>query len=166
LEALDVSCNFLFVVAVYWTMMEAKRQLHISPSLDHQSNRINALSKAATKLGLHGWINIQIYDDDINASRGCACFGVRPNMSIVQYLNWAFRSSFLAVVLSATAAFFVFTIFFALIILGIGLYRPDCVHVNGQDFGTTGANFLDAYALSWTTFSTVVSGCTSVAGAA
>lgn len=82
-------------------------------------------------------------------------------MIIMQYLNWAFRSSFTAVILSATAAFFMLTILFALVIIGMGMRRPDCIYVNGEDFSKGGA-FLDAYALSWTTFSTVVSGCTLV----
>jgi hypothetical protein len=63
-------------------------------------------------------------------------------MSIVQYLNWAFRGSFLAVILSVTAAFFFLTTFFALIIMGIGFGRPDCVRVSGKDFGMTGAAYL------------------------
>jgi hypothetical protein len=62
----------------------------------------------------------------------------------------------MAVILSACAGFFFFTLLFALLIYGIGMHRPSCIHVNGVDFGTTGANFLDAYSLSWTTFSTVV----------
>lgn len=62
----------------------------------------------------------------------------------------------MSVALSALAGWFSLSFGFALMIMAIGYQRPDCVHVNGQDFGTTGAEFLDAYALSWTTFSTVV----------
>jgi hypothetical protein len=49
------------------------------------------------------------------------------------------------------------TILFAVFIFLIGINKPSCIHVNGQDFASSGgARFLDAYALSWTTFSTVV----------
>ena len=41
--------------------------------------------------------------------------------------------------------------FFAAIIFWIGAFKPECI--GGVDF--TSRYFLDAYALSWTTFSTV-----------
>jgi hypothetical protein len=64
----------------------------------------------------------------------------------------------MAILLSGAVAFFSLTLVFAVVILLIGLHQPQCVYLNGVDFGTTGgAKFLDAYALSWTTFSTVVS---------
>jgi hypothetical protein len=62
----------------------------------------------------------------------------------------------MAVIISACAGFFFFTLLFAVFIYGLGMLKPSCIYVNGVDFGTTGANFLDAYSLSWTTFSTVV----------
>jgi hypothetical protein len=87
---------------------------------------------------------------------GCKIFGINPNKIVVQYLNWAFRSSFVAVFFSAAAAFYGLCLGFAILIYASGMNKPDCVYVNGVAFGTTGANFMDAFALSWTTFSTVV----------
>jgi hypothetical protein len=93
-------------------------------------------------------------DDD----RGCACFGFQPNRVVVSYLFWAFRSSFLALFLSATAWFFIYTVCFAIIIYIIGRRTPECITVAGGNFDREGGPyFMDAYALSWTTFSTVVS---------
>ena len=111
----------------------------------------------AKRLGLGGNLNLAIYENTVRRSDDCACFGFQPNARVVAYLNWAFRSSFLAVILSACFAFFFWTLLFAVVLMVLGYLRPDCLHVNGQEFGTTGADFLDAYALSWTTFSTVVS---------
>ena len=122
-----------------------------------QVRRHGAFAKAFRRFRLQGAVEIGMYEDSTEtATDSCNCFGVQPNASVIRYLHWAFRSSFMAVILSAMAAFFSLTLFFGLIIMGIGLNKPDCIHVNGKDFGTTGATFLDAYALSWTTFSTVV----------
>jgi hypothetical protein len=85
------------------------------------------------------------------------CCGLNPNQFLITYLFWAFRSSFMAVLLSAAVWFFSLTILFAIFIFLLGVYKPSCIHVNGEDFASFGAaRFMDAYALSWTTFSTVV----------
>lgn len=67
----------------------------------------------------------------------------------------------MTVLLSLAVEFFVLTIVFALVMFIIGSLKPNCIHVNSKDFGGAGdagfwEKFLDAYALSWTTFSTVV----------
>lgn len=59
----------------------------------------------------------------------------------------------MAVFLSAAVAFITLTIIFALFIWALGRANPDCI--GGVDFDSD--YFTDAYALSWTTFSTVVS---------
>jgi hypothetical protein len=53
--------------------------------------------------------------------------------------------------------FYFATLLFALFIYLIGSSNPKCMHVNGLDFGDPGTSspFGDAFALSWTTFSTV-----------
>jgi hypothetical protein len=89
-------------------------------------------------------------------ANGWSCFGLNPNKIVIRYLNWAFRSSFVAVFFSAALAFFGLCLLFAILIYASGMNKPHCVYVNGVEFGTTGANFMDAFALSWTTFSTVV----------
>jgi hypothetical protein len=65
----------------------------------------------------------------------------------------------MAVLLSAAVWFFSLTFLFGWFIYLIGRNNPQCIHVNGQDFGNDKdvfGMFMDAYALSWTTFSTVV----------
>lgn len=52
-------------------------------------------------------------------------------------------------------AFFSLTLFFAVLFHASGVRKPECLHVNGVDYGQNTTNFADAYALSWTTFSTV-----------
>jgi len=87
--------------------------------------------------------------------KGSGCFGIRLNVLVHRYLNWAFRETFMKVFLSAAIIFFTWTLVFAVLIFWSGHNKPQCIHVNGVDFGSTDADFMDAYALSWTTFSTV-----------
>eukprot|EP00544_Gedaniella_sp_CCMP2646_P003330 CAMPEP_0202510394 /NCGR_PEP_ID=MMETSP1361-20130828/53271_1 /ASSEMBLY_ACC=CAM_ASM_000849 /TAXON_ID=210615 /ORGANISM="Staurosira complex sp., Strain CCMP2646" /LENGTH=726 /DNA_ID=CAMNT_0049144655 /DNA_START=114 /DNA_END=2294 /DNA_ORIENTATION=+ len=99
-----------------------------------------------------------MYDDAGGATdSGCLCCGVSPNRWVTAYLNWTFRASFLKVIFTAAVGFYILTLFFALLIFWSGVNHPVCIHVNGQDFGASGDRnrFRDAYALSWTTFSTV-----------
>jgi hypothetical protein len=100
--------------------------------------------------GLYGEIVAQ--DED---SCNCICGAFNPNQLMISYLFWAFRSSFVKVLLSAALWFYVWTLTFAILIYLIGMRSPDCINVNGVDFGEDTANFMDAYGLSWTTFSTV-----------
>lgn len=100
-----------------------------------------------------------IFDDaGGNDASGFLCCGVSPNRWVTTYLNWTFRASFFKVIFSAAIGFYTLTLTFALLIFWSGTNHPDCVHVNGQNFGDSGRGdrFGDAYALSWTTFSTVV----------
>lgn len=108
-----------------------------------------------------GWVGFSpgqsgIYEDASDPTSGCACCGVRPNELVIRYLNWTFRASFFAVIFSGALAFFGLNLFFALLIWWSGKNRPSCIYDNGAVFGTTSASFSDAFALSWTTFSTAV----------
>jgi hypothetical protein len=98
-----------------------------------------------------------IYDDAPSGATGdnLSCFGIHPNLLVIRYLNWAFRSSFFSVFLSAALAFFSLTLLFATFMHISGVRSPECIHVNGVDYLQNTTNFMDAYALSWTTFSTV-----------
>lgn len=90
--------------------------------------------------------------------KGGSCMDLSPNQMVVSYLFWAFRSSFMALFLSAALWFFTLTVSFALVFYGIGMSKSKCIHVEGSSFNAAGgAAFMDAYTLSWTTFSTVVS---------
>ena len=72
-----------------------------------------------------------------------------------KFLYWTFRKNFFVVLLSAACSFYLFTLAFAVCIYLIGKSNHNCIHVNGVNFGETKTPFVDAFALSWTTFSTV-----------
>ena len=99
-----------------------------------------------------------LYDDieDLN----CICCGINPNVIVNNYLHWTFRSSFIAVFFSVAIAFFVLTMLFAFIFMIAAIRKPECIHVNGIEYSSETNKFLkdlgDGYALSWTTFTTVV----------
>lgn len=87
----------------------------------------------------------------VSGSEVCSVGGVSPNLLVVRYLHWAFRSTFAAVFLSAACMFLGLTLMFALILWILG--RDDPVCIGGVDFESD--YFVDAFGLSWTTFSTV-----------
>jgi hypothetical protein len=72
-----------------------------------------------------------------------------------KFLFWTFRKNFFVVLLSAACSFYLFTVTFAVCIYLIGKNNHNCIHVNGVNFEETKTPFVDAFALSWTTFSTV-----------
>jgi hypothetical protein len=72
------------------------------------------------------------------------------------YIHWSFTTSLLALLSSLTAMFFIFTFFWAVWIAGVGWYQPNCIYVGSENFETGGSYYMDAFAISWTTFSTVV----------
>eukprot|EP00978_Attheya_sp_CCMP212_P019507 scaffold54819_cov62-Attheya_sp.AAC.1 len=76
-----------------------------------------------------------------------------PNVLMTRYLFWTFRTSFFMFILSACILFIALLVLFAAFIYGSVFDRPFCVQVEGG-IGTFGA-FSDAFALSWTTFTTV-----------
>jgi hypothetical protein len=98
-----------------------------------------------------------IYEDASGGDSGCKCCGISPDLLVAKYLHWTFRASFFMVMSSAALGFFALTLLFAALILWSGRNRPECIHVNGISFGNSTNQFGDAYFLSWTTFSTVVS---------
>jgi hypothetical protein len=102
--------------------------------------------------------NISIYEN--NEGTSCWCCGIAPNKMVMKYLHWSFRRSFLAVFLSAAVCFLFLTFLFAIPLYLISRRHPTCI--GGPDSGSdsydghdSGGSFIDAYELSWTTFSTV-----------
>jgi hypothetical protein len=78
-----------------------------------------------------------------------------PHSYVSYYLRWAFRASFPSVIISAYVGFLALVIAFAFAIYGIGRWQPECfVMINGDHYGEVGKTFVDAFSLSWTTFST------------
>jgi len=80
----------------------------------------------------------------------------KPSKPLSAYLNWTFYASFTAVFLSFLIIFIVLCLLFAAFLLLAGNIQPDCIVVSGSDFGTnSNTKMADAFALSWTTFTTV-----------
>jgi hypothetical protein len=96
--------------------------------------------------------HISIYDLDNARTGACECCGISPNRLVVGYMNWTFRNSFGTVLMSAILWFFTWTLIFALLIWAALESEPTCV--NGTEYHSD--FFHDAFALSWTTFATVV----------
>jgi hypothetical protein len=130
-------------------------QYRLSARQPRQGMLFKLLGSIGISIGSSGVLE----DDGGGQSSGCLCCGFSLNFWVTSYLNWTFRSSFFKVLLSAAVGFYTLTLLFALLIFASGTNHPDCIHVNGEDFGAShaGDRFSDAYSLSWTTFSTVVS---------
>lgn len=91
---------------------------------------------------------------------GPSGMGINPNQRLATYLHWMFRTNFLVLFLVMCMAFFALVIFFSALITIAGSADAECVRVGGNSFNEVGTAFSDAFALSWTTFSTVGYGST------
>lgn len=96
-------------------------------------------------------------------SSGGLGLGKNPNQSLAYYLHWMFRVNFLFLFVVMCVAFFALVILFAGFITIAGNLDAECVRIGGEEFGSSGAAFADAFSLSWTTFSTVGYGSTYTA---
>jgi hypothetical protein len=82
----------------------------------------------------------------------------KPSQFLYRYIHWTFAASFTSVFLSFLFIYFSFTLTFGGLLMIAGDAEPNCIMMAGEPFGTTPhTKFSDAFALSWTTFSTVVS---------
>jgi hypothetical protein len=72
--------------------------------------------------------------------------------SFTNILLWMFRQTFVTVLLTAVICFLCMTNLFGLFVWITGQRNPDCI--GGFDAGYE--NYVDAFQLSWTTFTTVV----------
>jgi len=101
----------------------------------------------------------------------CGCFGtarsggglsvgVNPNRKLAMYLHWMFRVNFVFLFGLMCIMFFGLVILFSGFITIAGTVDPQCVRIGGEVFNAAGTAFADAFALSWTTFSTVGYGST------
>ena len=130
------------------------------------SNRKPSSTMATSVLGALGiqGSDAAIYDDSSGRDNQCSCCGFEPNTYVTRYLHWTFRQSFATVFLSSAIGFYGGILFFALLLLWTGRTTPECIHVNGVNFGNgTNASLLrdfgDAFQLSWSNFATVVCHC-------
>ena len=99
-----------------------------------------------------------------NASDGCCHTRLffDPNRAITRFFHWTFRTSFSMLILAFISFFFLATGIFAGFILWAAADRPQCIASSAfsnlmrlEEGSTYGERVADAYALSWTTFSTV-----------
>lgn len=95
-----------------------------------------------------------------NGSGGCC----HPNRVINQFFHWTFRTSFATLLVAFIVMFVLATMVFAGFILWAALDQPQCIASSAfssistriaGEASTYGQRMADAYALSWTTFSTV-----------
>ena len=101
---------------------------------------------------------------EVGAEENVDSHSYRPDSVIKTYIYWAFYSSFLAVFLSFLAIFVAICLLFAALYLAAGTVHPECIIVSGQEFGANPmSKYSDAFALSWTTFTTVGYGNTYTA---
>lgn len=98
-----------------------------------------------------------MYEDTSALDVHTGCCSIFPNSDIAAsaFLHWSFRSSFALVFGAGALAWFAMTFFFAFIIWIIGSVQGQCI--GGVVFENSTSPFMDAYQMSWTTFSTVVS---------
>jgi hypothetical protein len=84
----------------------------------------------------------------------------KPSQLLYSYIHWTFAASFTSVFLSFLFIYSAFNIVFGGLLMIAGDAEPNCIMMAGEPFGTTPhTRFSDAFALSWTTFTTVVSWC-------
>ena len=81
----------------------------------------------------------------------------KPGKHLYGYIHWTFTASFTSVFLSFLLIFSAFNITFGGLLMLAGNAEPNCIMMAGEPFGSTPqTKFSDAFALSWTTFTTVV----------
>lgn len=92
------------------------------------------------------------YDSVVGSNPNAFCWGFDINRMIAAYLSWSFRASFFVLFLSLNIGFFCLIILFTFIMMLVGESYPECFVPTYNEAQTP---FADAYALSWTTFTTV-----------
>ena len=81
---------------------------------------------------------------------------IRPG-ALTTYMIWSLKSNLLVVLLSEACAFWTLICIFAVAIYIGGSYQPECLRFpDHKNFEESGSYFIDAWTVSWTTFSTVV----------
>eukprot|EP00584_Thalassiosira_punctigera_P007346 CAMPEP_0172539204 /NCGR_PEP_ID=MMETSP1067-20121228/10462_1 /TAXON_ID=265564 ORGANISM="Thalassiosira punctigera, Strain Tpunct2005C2" /NCGR_SAMPLE_ID=MMETSP1067 /ASSEMBLY_ACC=CAM_ASM_000444 /LENGTH=669 /DNA_ID=CAMNT_0013324853 /DNA_START=106 /DNA_END=2115 /DNA_ORIENTATION=+ len=87
----------------------------------------------------------------------------RPSASLYRYIDWTFTASFTNVFISFLIFYFVLCLVFGGLLMAAGQAEPNCIVASGVAFGKSEiphTAWSDAFALSWTTFTTVGYGMT------
>jgi len=91
---------------------------------------------------------------------GTTGIGINHNQRLASSLHWMFRVNFIFLFAVMCSIFFVWVMIFAGFIIAAGKMDNECVRIGGEPFADATSQFADAFALSWTTFSTVGYGST------
>lgn len=87
-----------------------------------------------------------------------------PNQIVIDFFFWMFRKGWTTVIVLSVVWYYAFVILFAAFIVWAAEMDNDCVRVGGIRSGDLDRSlFMDAFSLSWNTFSTVGYGSTSPA---
>jgi len=87
-----------------------------------------------------------------------------PGTYLYRYIDWTFYAGFMSVFMTFLLIYFIFCVFFGLVLLLAGNAEPECIVASSENFGANpDSRFSDAFALSWTTFTTVGYGMTYTA---
>lgn len=116
-------------------------------------------SKSGSRSGILHFLSCGMLGRSSGRSRGTT-IGINPNQQLAMYLHWMFRVNFLFLFCVMCVMFFVLVMVFAALIIIAGELDDECVRIGGEPFGAVDSEFADAFALSWTTFSTVGYGST------
>jgi len=87
----------------------------------------------------------------------------RPSTSLYRYIDWTFTATFTSVFISFLMIYLVLCVLFGALLLWAGNAEPNCIVASGEPFGKSDnpkTAWSDAFALSWTTFTTVGYGMT------
>jgi hypothetical protein len=83
----------------------------------------------------------------------------RPGRILFRYINWTFTGTWSEVILTFLMIYFAVMLIFAFFLWIAGNAQPACIVAAGEPFGANSdvdaTRFSDAFALSWTTFTTV-----------
>jgi len=80
----------------------------------------------------------------------------RPSTSLYRYIDWTFKASFTGVFATFCVSYFIQCLAFGLLLMWAGSAEPECIVTSGDNYGANASSkFSDAFALSWTTFTTV-----------
>lgn len=91
---------------------------------------------------------------------GRSGIGMNHSQRLATSLHWMFRVNFIFLFAVMCAIFCVLVMFFAGLIIGVGYLDGQCIQLAGTPFTNSTAEFSDAFALSWNTFSSVGYGST------
>ena len=81
----------------------------------------------------------------------------RPSTFLYRYILWTFSASYTSVTLTFLLIYVTVNLVFGGLLYVAGTAEPYCITASGEQFGANPqTKFSDAFALSWTTFTTVV----------